>query len=93
MAARERWGRGARAASGKAIGVAEISPKQTHRKGAVGLAHLGNPAEADSQIYIVLERRPDLDGRYSVIGQVVEGEEIPPALEIGDTITRVSVRP
>jgi cyclophilin family peptidyl-prolyl cis-trans isomerase len=32
--------------------VAEISKKLTHKKGAVGMAHAGDPTKADSQLYI-----------------------------------------
>jgi peptidyl-prolyl cis-trans isomerase B (cyclophilin B) len=86
------WGRGAAAGSGTPVGVAEMSRKRLHRKGAVGLAHMGTPARADSQIYITLEPRPDLDGRYTVFGQVVSGEDLPALLQVGDVITKVSVR-
>jgi len=90
---RELWGRGDAAASGKPIGVVEITKKRIHKKGAVAMAHMGLPAKADSQIYIALEDRPDLDGRYAVFGQVTEGDEVPAMLEVGDLITRVYVRP
>jgi cyclophilin family peptidyl-prolyl cis-trans isomerase len=86
------WGRGAGAGSGKPVGVAEITRKRLHRAGAVGLAHLGGPARADSQIYIALEARPDLDGRYAVFGQVVSGTEVPALLEVGDVVTKMSVQ-
>ena len=39
------WGRGAAASSGKPIGVAEISKKRLHTKGAVGVAHAGLMAQ------------------------------------------------
>ena len=90
---RDLWGRGRAAASGKAIGAAEITKKRTHKKGAVAMAHMGDPAKADSQIYVTLEDRPDLDGRYAVFGQVIEGDEVPATLQVGDIITRAYVRP
>jgi peptidyl-prolyl cis-trans isomerase B (cyclophilin B) len=89
---RELWGRGDAASSGTPIGVSEISKKRPHLAGAVGVAHMGNPARADSQIYITLAPRPDLDGQYTVFGQVVEGEDVPAKLQVGDEITRVFVR-
>ncbi len=92
-ASRPLWGRGAGAASGKPVGVAEITTKRTNRKGAVGVAHPGNPAKADSQIYITLANRPGLDGQYAVIGQIVDGSGVPALLEVGDMITRVFVKP
>jgi cyclophilin family peptidyl-prolyl cis-trans isomerase len=86
------WGRGAGAASGHPIGAAEISTKRIHVQGAVGVAHPGRPAEADSQIYVTLARRPDLDGYYAVFGQVIEGADVPARIERGDLITRMYVR-
>jgi cyclophilin family peptidyl-prolyl cis-trans isomerase len=92
-AAQALWGRGAGASSGTPVGTAEITKKRTHRKGAVGLAHLGNPAKADSQIYITLADRKDLDGQYAVFGQIVDGLDIPAILEVGDEIVRAFIKP
>lgn len=86
------WGRGAAASSGTPVGAAELSKKRPHTKGAVGLAHSGNPAQADSQIYVTLADRPELNGRYTVIGRVIAGDEVPARLERGDLILRMSVR-
>jgi cyclophilin family peptidyl-prolyl cis-trans isomerase len=92
LAKRDVWGRGAAAASGRPIGVAEITRKRVHKRGAVGIAHMGDPNKGDSQIYITLAPRPDLDGRYAVFGQVIAGEDVTVRLEVGDEIRRVYVR-
>ena len=89
---RSVWGRGVEASSGSPIGVAEVTLKRKNVALAVGLAHAGEPAQADSQLYIMLEARPALDGQYAVIGQVVEGEDVPARLQVGDEIKRVYVR-
>jgi cyclophilin family peptidyl-prolyl cis-trans isomerase len=86
------WGRGPAASSGEPIGVPEITKKRTHVAGAVAVAHPGVPARADSQIYVTLAPRPDLDGKYAVFGQVIEGADVPARLERGDTITKMYVR-
>jgi peptidyl-prolyl cis-trans isomerase B (cyclophilin B) len=91
--ARPVWGRGPAAASGKPIGAAEISKRRLHVKGAVAMAHMGDPAKADSQWYVTLANRPDLDGQYAVFGQVITGEDVPDALQVGDVISRVYVKP
>jgi cyclophilin family peptidyl-prolyl cis-trans isomerase len=93
LSTRSLWGRGAAAASGQPIGAAEITRRRLHVKGAVAMAHLGEPAKADSQIYVTLANRPDLDGQYAVFGQVLEGGAVVDSLQVGDLITRVSVRP
>jgi len=86
------WGRGAVASSGHAIGAAEITKKRAHTKGAVAVAHPGNPANADSQIYVTLADRPDLDGKYSVFGHITTGEDVPERMQRGDVITRMYVK-
>jgi peptidyl-prolyl cis-trans isomerase B (cyclophilin B) len=89
---RALWGRGAEASSGMPIGAAEMSKKHPNRKGAVGVAHQGVPSNADSQIYIALDDRPDLDGKYAVFGEVIAGEDVPAQLQVGDVITNMFVR-
>jgi cyclophilin family peptidyl-prolyl cis-trans isomerase len=86
------WGRGAEAVSGTPIGTSEITKKRLHTRGAVAVAHQGNPAKADSQIYVTLADRPELNGKYTVFGHVVSGEEVLPRLERGDTIVRMYVQ-
>lgn len=90
---RDQWGAGPAAGSGRSIGVAEINPKRPHKRGAVGMAHLGNPAEADSQIYILIEPRPDLNSNYTVVGQVISGMKVVERIEEFDIVQQVTVRP
>jgi cyclophilin family peptidyl-prolyl cis-trans isomerase len=89
---RDLWGVGVGAGSGSPVGVVELHKTRRHQPGAVGLAHMGDPAKAESQIYITLADRNDLDGRYVVFGQVTSGTEVPGALRVGDEILRVFVR-
>lgn len=89
---RTQWGRGPEASSGKPLGIVEMSLKRKHVPGAVGLAHMGEPAQADSQLYIMLDRRPELDGQYAIIGQVVEGLDVAAKLQPGDQLLRVFSR-
>ena len=76
MSRREWWGRGDFAGSGTPVGVAEISKKHLHVRGAVAMAHPGNPAEADAQFYITLTAQPKLDGKYAVFGRVISGIDV-----------------
>ena len=48
--------------TGTPIGVAEITKKRRHLKGAVAMANTGTPKDADSQFYITLRAAPELDG-------------------------------
>jgi cyclophilin family peptidyl-prolyl cis-trans isomerase len=86
------WGRGRDASSGQPIGAAEISSKRLHVAGAVAMAHPDSAAAADSQMYVTLTKRPDLDGFYTVFGKVIAGGEVPATIERGDVVTRMYVR-
>lgn len=84
------WGSGG---SGKVIGVAEISKKHTHAlKGTVAMAHAGDPAKADSQLYITLRPTPNLDSGYTVFGQIISGMDIVEKTQQGDRILKVTVK-
>ena len=96
MSKRAQWGGNG---SGRAIGVAEISPKRAHKLGAVALAHAGDAAGADSQLYICLNgparyEPPNyrLNGRYAVIGQVTSGMDVVQKLSVLDIIRRATVK-
>jgi len=53
----------------------EIVPSLKHLKGTVAMANRG-PNTNGSQFYICLEPLPRLDGRYTIIGQVVQGMDV-----------------
>lgn len=82
------WGR---MGSGQPVGVAEFNKRQNVR-GAVGLAHGGDPKYADSQIYILKAASPSLNGKHVVIGQVTRGMEVVDKLQVTDVLKNVAVR-
>jgi cyclophilin family peptidyl-prolyl cis-trans isomerase len=86
------WGRGSGAGSGKPIGVAEMHKNRPHKLGSVAMAHAGNPAQADSQIYITLRPTPALDKNYTVFGQVISGMDVVKSIRRGDRIKRATVK-
>ena len=92
MTKKDMWGRGPGAGSGKPIGVAEINPKRTHVLGAVAMAHAGDAAKADSQMYITLAPVPRLNADYTVFGKVISGMDVVQKIEVGDVIKRASVK-
>ncbi len=47
-----------------------------HTRGTVSLANTGSPNSSGSQFFIVLADQPHLDGRYNVIGKVIEGMDV-----------------
>ncbi len=89
---RADWGLGPAASSGHPIGAPEFSKTHLHVRGAIGVAHPGLPADADSQIYVTLAERRDLNGKYTVFGQILSGDDVPATLQVGDLIRRMYVR-
>lgn len=89
MAKKDVWGR---RGNGKPIGVAEISKKLKHKKGAVGMAHAGDPAKADSQFYITRLAGKIPEGKYAIFGQVTSGMDVVDKIEVGDTVKRMYVK-
>ena len=89
LARQDTWGR---RGNGKPIGVAEISKTLTHKKGAVGMAHAGDPAKADSQFYITRLPRKIPEGKYAIFGQVTSGLDVVDKIEVGDTVKRMYVK-
>ena len=88
------WGGGG---SGRAIGVGEMHPKRTHKLGAVALASTnGDATTADSQVYICINPDPGrysyMNGKYTVIGQVISGMNVVQQLRELDVIKRASVK-
>ena len=79
--------------SGTPIGVAEISNKHKHVRGAVGMAYAGGDARyADSQFYIMKSASPSLDGRYTIVGRVVSGMDVVDKLQKRDVLKNVTVK-
>jgi len=62
-----------------------------HKRGAIGMARTPDPDNAGSQFYICLEPQPQLDGKYVVFGEVVQGMEIVDRIQRGDVIEKAVV--
>jgi peptidyl-prolyl cis-trans isomerase B (cyclophilin B) len=89
LAKKESWGR---RGNGKPVGIAEISKKLKHKKGAVGMAHAGDPAKADSQFYITRLPNKIPEGKYAIFGQVTSGMDVVGKIEVGDTVKRMYIK-
>ncbi|MBI4575909.1 MAG: peptidylprolyl isomerase [Planctomycetes bacterium] len=69
---------------------AEFS-EERHLKGTVSMARASDPDSAGCQFFICLEAQPHLDRKYTVFGQVVEGQQV--VDEIGALDTDAGDRP
>jgi peptidylprolyl isomerase len=88
MTRRDYWGGGG---SGRPIGVAEFS-KRTHARGIVALAHSGDAARADSQMFILKVATPAYDGKYTIVGRVVSGMGVVDKLAVTDVLKQVALK-
>ena len=90
MLMKDYWGR---AASGKPIGVAEITKKRKHLRGSVAMAYPGtDPKSADSQFFIDTKAHPEWDGKYAVFGKVIKGIEVVDKIQVADVVKKASVK-
>lgn len=69
---------------------AEPSSGAGYVAGGVGMADAG-PGSAGSQWFVMHAPAPHLDGRYTWIGRVAEGQEVADALLIGDRVERATI--
>lgn len=61
-----------------------------HIEGTVAMARSQNPDSADSQFYIALNTLKNLDGKYTIFGQVIEGLDVVKKIQKGDKMLSVS---
>lgn len=84
------WGR---QGSGKPIGVAEVTKKRRHVVGAVSMAYPGTDRMlADSQFFIMRRAAPEYDGKYTVFGKVLKGQDVVAKIQRGDILKRAYLK-
>ena len=69
---------------------ARVEVTREYLRGTLAMANAG-PNTNGSQFFITLAPQPHLDGRYTVLGRVVNGEEVLDRIVQGDLIERLVV--
>ncbi len=62
----------------------------THERGVISMANAG-PGTNGSQFFITHGPQPHLDGRHTVFGKVIAGQDVVDSVEQGDTIRHIRI--
>ncbi len=74
-----------------------VNPKELlalqlrHQRGSIAMARSQRLDSASAQFYFALKPLPELDGRYSVFGRIVEGMDVLNILQEGDLIIKTKI--
>jgi len=62
-------------------------------RGAVGMARSQNPDSANSQFFLMFEEAAHLNGKYTVVGQVISGIEVMMNIKKGNSSSGLMYQP
>lgn len=63
---------------------AEFSSSEQFKRGTLGAARTSNPNSANSQFFICFDQAPNLDGQYTIFGQVTDGMQFVDRIRRGE---------
>ncbi|ESZ56760.1 peptidyl-prolyl cis-trans isomerase [Mesorhizobium sp. L103C120A0] len=63
---------------------AEFSQSEHFKRGTLGMARSQDPNSANSQFFIMFAPAPNLDGQYTIVGNVVSGMELVDKIKKGN---------
>lgn len=64
---------------------AEFTDKAHFVRGTVGMARASSPDSANSQFFIMFDKAPSLDGKYTIVGDVTSGMDVVDKIKKGNS--------
>ena len=68
-----------------------VKLKNIFEKGSIAMVKSGKRNSSSTEFFFVTNNFPELDGRYSVFGKIIEGIEILDKIEKGDLIYEIKI--
>ena len=65
--------------------------KNTFKSGSIAMVKKGKNNSSSTEFFFVTNNIPELDGRYSIFGQIIKGIDVLKKIEKGDFILRVLI--
>jgi len=70
----------------------EIDTTLHHKRGTLSMMRFSKPWTTSSQFLICRKDVPQLDGVYTIIGDLIKGEDVLDAIEKNDTIATITIQ-
>lgn len=70
----------------------EIDTTLHHKKGTLSMTRFNQPWTTSCQYLVARGEIPEFDGIYTVIGELIRGEEVLDSIEKNDTIVTISIQ-
>jgi peptidyl-prolyl cis-trans isomerase B (cyclophilin B) len=76
---------------GPGYNILDEKNKLTHETAVISMANIGKPNSGGSQFFITQQPHPQLNGKHTVFGKIISGEQFTYLIEQGDPILFINI--